>query len=128
MPLPVSTLCIVGLRIKVFFKPRISLWITGLFLLQQKLLRLAAIATGGAGFLGFVCAWGGDEKFYSKVLMPTLHRVSGDPERAHSWAVWAARNRLFPKERHLKSSGVADMDLVRPRELPDMSGALVHSS
>ena len=45
--------------------------------------------------------------------MPTLHLVTGaDPERAHSWAVWAARNRLFPRERHLKSSGMADMDLV----------------
>ena len=39
-------------------------------------------------------------------------RVTADPERAHSWALWAARNRLFPKERHLKSSGMADMDLV----------------
>ena len=38
--------------------------------------------------------------------------MTADPERAHSWAVWAARNRLFPKERHLKSSGMADMDLV----------------
>lgn len=83
--------------------------------MQQKLFRLAAIAAGGAGFFGFMCAYGGDERFYSKVVMPMLHRVNADPERAHTWAVWAARNRLFPKERHLKSSGMADMDLVRPR-------------
>ena len=76
-------------------------------------MRLAAIAAGGTGFLGFILGYGGDEKFYSRVVMPTLHRVTGaDPERAHKWAVWAARNRLFPRERHLKSSGMADMDLV----------------
>jgi len=79
---------------------------------KQKLVRLAGIAAGGAGFLGFILGYGGDEKFYSRVVMPTLHRVTGaDPERAHSWAVWAARNRLFPKERHLKGSGMAHMDL-----------------
>jgi len=78
---------------------------------KQKLLRLAAIAAGGTGVLGFILGYGGDERFYSRVVMPTLHRVSADPERAHSWAVWAARNRLFPRERSLKSSAMADMDL-----------------
>ena len=44
------------------------------FPLQQKLVRLAGIAAGGAGFLGFILGYGGDEKFYSRVVMPTLHR------------------------------------------------------
>ena len=84
-------------------------------------MRLAAIAAGGTGFLGFILGYGGDEKFYSRVVMPTLHTVTGaDPERAHSWAVWAARNRLFPRERHLKSSGMADMDLVSVRQSFEM--------
>ena len=42
--------------------------------MQQKLLRLAAIAAGGTGVLGFILGYGGDERVYSRGVMPTLHR------------------------------------------------------
>ena len=63
-----------GSHIKVSFESFVARSILPFFPLQQKLLRLAAIAAGGTGFLGFILGYGGDERFYSRVVMPTLHR------------------------------------------------------
>ena len=44
-------------------------------------------------FGGF-CFFGGNEKFYSTVLMPTAHRLM-DAESAHNLAVWGFKHGLF---------------------------------
>ena len=59
----------------------------------------------------FACFYGGDERFYSRFVLPAVHRLV-DPEAAHNLAVWAAKHRLFPKERGIKGSMTTDMDLV----------------
>lgn len=41
-------------------------------------------------------AFSGNEKFYSNVLMPTVHRLV-DPETAHNLAVWTANRGLVPR-------------------------------
>ena len=43
---------------------------------------------------GVVCLAKGNERFYSSVVMPSLHRAV-EAERAHRMAVWAFKHNLF---------------------------------
>nr|CAG4651945.1 EOG090X08P9 [Triops cancriformis] len=63
----------------------------------KKLFSLGAVALGGTAVFASVCTIKGNEKFYSNILMPLVHKCL-DPEQAHNAAVWTSKNRLFRPE------------------------------
>lgn len=77
---------------------------------KQKLKQLVLLAAGGSGVFTFACVYGGEETFYSRVVMPVAHKIV-EPENAHNLVVWAAKHRLLPCEKNLKGSRVTDVDL-----------------
>ena len=56
----------------------------------------------GAGAFCSICIYKGDEKFYSKFLMPVLHRCV-DGETAHNLSVFVAQMNLLPAANMKKS-------------------------
>lgn len=60
----------------------------------NKFLSLLSVSVGGALSFGAICTYRGDEKFYSKLLMPTIaHFV--DPELAHDACIFLTKHRLI---------------------------------
>jgi len=65
---------------------------------SSRLVSALQVVIGGHVFAAGVATYFGNDTWYSKYLMPTLHRLI-DPETAHRWAVRAAHYGLVKRPR-----------------------------
>ncbi|XP_071038070.1 dihydroorotate dehydrogenase (quinone), mitochondrial isoform X2 [Parasteatoda tepidariorum] len=64
--------------------------------IEKKLKSLAVVAIGGTAAFSAICLQQGNEKFYHKVVMPTLHSLLS-PESSQMLGLYAAKLALIPK-------------------------------
>lgn len=66
----------------------------------NKFISLLSVSLGGALSFGAICAYRGDERFYSKFLMPAIANLV-DPEFAHDACIFLTKHKLIRCRDHL---------------------------